>query len=271
MKKNYTKYFLFLPILPLLMANAPAPQVFQKEYKDYQLTFVSEERIETNTYAYYYNLKNTGTGYISYIYIHKDTDNEYFSAYRENKINGFIFEDTLYEPGFDQTITFVSNKKASDINKVKVNCQGYNMFDKDVAINGTKKIALLRSSGEYEYREYTYRIDLDLETNGSDYNYGAVLKLLYEGSTYYVKVDERNDFYFTAYEELDLEKLTLQDVTVIKSKPYYSDVFNAIGIVVFVIIFGFFLLLSFGIFAAIFFPAMARRRRRRRALQAAQK
>ena len=146
------------------------------------------------------------------------------------------------------------------------------MFDKDVAINGTKKIALLRSSGEYEYREYTYRIDLDLETNGSDYNYGAVLKLLYEGSTYYVKVDERNDFYFTAYEELDLEKLTLQDVTVIKSKPYYSEAFNTtLGIVALVIIVGFFLLLSFGIFAAIFFPAMARRRRRRRALQAAQK
>ena len=271
MKKNYTKYFLFLPILPLLMANAPAPQVFEKEYKDYSLTFASEERIETNKYAYHYNLKNTGTGYISYLYLYKESNNEYFSAVLDNTINGIIFNNSLYEPGFDQAVTFVSNKKVSDINKIKIKCEGYNMFDNDVTITGTKKIALLRSSGEYEYREYEYRIDMSFESTNSEYNYGAVLKLLYEEKTYYVKVDERNSFYLTAFEELDLAKLTLQDVTVIKSKGYYSDTTNFFTLVAAIFVVGFFMLISFGIFAAIFFPAMARRIRRRRALQAAQK
>ena len=56
MKKNYKRLIPLLLALPALMANAPVPQVFDKDYKDYELTYVSHVQ-NGEQYDYTYHLK----------------------------------------------------------------------------------------------------------------------------------------------------------------------------------------------------------------------
>ena len=63
---KHKKLVFFLPILPMLMANAPAPRAYPKEYKDFEVSIVKEESYSSTAYpyAYTYHIKNTGVGYI---------------------------------------------------------------------------------------------------------------------------------------------------------------------------------------------------------------
>ena len=260
MKKNYLKILPLILTFPTLMANAPAPQVFRKEYKDYQLTYVSY--VQNGEYFdYTYHLKNTGKGYISYLRLEYETRETYYgvSYYAESRN---IFRDSVIEPGFDQDIVMTSWKEIPDVKRLKAECEGFALFDESVAITGTKAISLYNYSVDGDYA--SYKIDLGLEYNDSNYNYGAILKLNYNDSIYYVKVDERGGYIIETTEKLDLEKLTLLDVTVVKSRPYMYGVMDGFLIVAIVFLVCFGIVVSAGIFCAIFFPAMKRRKRARR-------
>ena len=84
-------------------------------------------------------------------------------------------------------------------------------------------------------------------------------------------MDERDRYHIETNEEIDLTKLTILDVTAIKSRPYMYGLFDGFAIVATVFIVCFFVLIGGGIFAAIFIPTMVRRKRRRRAAALAQK
>ena len=267
MKKNYKRLLPLLIALPALMANAPAPQVFQNDYKDYTLTYVKSEQ-DGDNYNYTYHLKNTGVGYISYIHLEYETRNDYYGCSYHTHYRGTPFYDTLIEPGFDADIVMSAYKEIPDVKKLKQNCQGYSTFDESVKISGTKALTL-KSYQENKY--YYYKIDLALEYSDSNWNYGAVLKLNYNDSVYYVKVDERNGYSIETNAKLDLTKLSILDTTVIKSRPYMYGIMDGFAIIAIVFIVCFFVLIGGGIFAAIFIPTIVRRKRRRRAALLAKK
>ena len=258
MKKNYLKLLPLILTFPTLMANASAPQVFRKEYKDYQLTYVSY--VQNGEYFdYTYHLKNTGKGYISYLRLEYETRETYYgvSYYAESRN---IFRDSVIEPGFDQDIVMTSWKEIPDVKRLKAECEGFALFDESVVVSGTKAVTLKNKYSDAFY----YVVDLALEYNDSNYNYGAILKLNYNDNIYYVKVDERGGYIIETSEKLDLEKLTLLDVTVVKSRPYMYGVMDGFLIVAIVFLVCFGIVVSAGIFCAIFFPAMKRRKRARR-------
>ena len=261
MKKNYKRLLPLLIIFPALMANAPVPQVFDKEYKDYELTYVGHEQ-NGEKFDYTYRLKNTGEGYINYVRLEYETKDTFYglSYYSEYERVG-VFRNIVLEPGFDRNIVMSRTDEIPNIKKLKPEVKGYALFDTDVAITGTKAVTL----GNHYDDEYYYTIDLELEYSDSNWNYGAVLKLNYDENIYYVKVDERGGYRLETNAELDLTKLSILDVTVIKSRPYMYGIVDAFTIIAIVFIACFAVLISGGIFAAIFIPTMVRRKRRRRA------
>lgn len=271
MKKNHLKLLSIFFTFPFLMANAPAPQVFSETYKDFKLSFISEEKNSDNEYRQHFTLENTGKGYISRLYIDDLYSDSYYGSHLDYESKPYRpFVNGVYEPGYKSEIVLTSTSKMPDFKKVKPRAEGYSTFVEDLPVQGTKEIKLTSTSGD---SYYYYKIDLDLKLPDTKYNYGAILKLDYKDTICYMVVSEGRDYRFETSEELELDKLTVLDVIGIKSEPYlthqlgcgggFSNILAAV-IIVFVI---FAILLSFGIFAAIFFPAMARRRRRRRALQ----
>ena len=259
------------------MANAPAPQVFTETYKDFKLTFISQEEIGVNEYKQHFTLENTGKGYISRISLDDVASDSYYGSHLYNDSKPYRpFTSAVFEPGYNGEIVLSSSRKMPDFKKVKAKAEGFSTFVNDLPVQGTKEITMISGGSSDSY--YYYKIDLDLKLPDTHYNYGAILKLDYKDTVCYIEVSEGRGYRFETTEELELDKLTVLDVIGIKSEPYLTHQLGcggdfsgilAIVITVFVV---FAILLSFGIFAAIFFPAMARRRRRRRlALQEQQK
>ena len=269
MKKNYKRLLPLLLALPALMANAPMPQVFDNEYKDYQITYVSHEP-NGERYNYTYHLKNTGKGYIDYIRLFYETNDASYGFSYYSSGNYHPFSNIVFEPGFDGDIVFDSYREIPDINKLKAKCEGYSMFDESVIVGGSKAVTL---ANKYSGDIY-YQVDLTLnysEAKDKDFNYGAILKINYEDNIYYVKVDETQKYRIETREELDLTKLTVLDVTVIKSRPSYYGIVDVFTIIAIVVIVCLVIFIGGGIFAAIFIPTMVRRKRRRRAALLAKK
>ena len=267
MKKNYKRLIPLLFALPALMANAPMPQVFNDTYKDYQLTYVSHAQ-NGEKYDYTYHLKNTGKGYIDYVHLEYEANGEYYIlSYYPEYDNVRIFRDAVLEPGFDKDIVMSRSSEIPNIKKLKTEVKGYAQFDNSVTIGGTKAITL----GNHYSNTYYYKIDLDFEYSDTNWNYGAILKLEYEENIYYIKVDERGGYQIETVKELDLTKLSVLDITVIKSRPSYYGIVDAFAIITIVFFVCLFVLVGGGIFAAIFIPIMVRKKRNRRAAALAKK
>ena len=268
MKQRTRKLLVILPLLPFLMANSPAPR--QEDYKDLEVTYVSEESLYTYNF-YRFNVKNTGNGYLNYIYLNNQDGDNYFGAYIENNEILPPFDNVLIEPGFDRVVIVATKNKLPDSKIVKAECSSYFIDAENVAFNGDKKVSYVSnaSSVSNHYHVYTIQAFYSGETSGN-YNYRAVLKFTYDGVSGCVLLDNIDNLRFTTNEQLDLTKLTVEDVLMVRDTERYNYYNNGFGenlgnafavLLIFLLVFG--LLLSFGIFSAIFFPAMARRRRQR--------
>ena len=252
------------------MANAPAPQVFSETYKDFNLTFISQEETTDGNYKQHFTLNNTGKGYIERISLDDVYELEFYGSYMHDFNPYQPFCDSVFEPGYNGELVLTSGTKMPDFTKVKAKAEGYYTFVKDLPVEGTKEITeITKSSASSNY--FYYKIDLGLKLPDTYYEYGAILKFNYKDTICYVKVSEGRDYTIETNEELELDKLTVLDVVGIKSEPYLTHQlgcggsFSTVLTIVIIVFVLFAIMISFGIFAAIFFPAMARRRRRRRA------
>ena len=271
--KNYRLIPLLLT-LPFLMANSPAPEVFSDEYKDYEITYVKEEIVDKE-YVYTYHLNNTGTGYISSLSLDRETrvndEYVYYGLYY-GLYSGDFFYKTVIPPGFDQDIEMTSNSKIPEVEKLKKSAQAYNIFDKEATYSGSKVVTPKERNAYSELDHYYYSVDLKIDhPTGDNWHYGFILDITYDGINYFVKIDEMGGYILESHDELDLDKLVINNAVVIKSRPFYYGVDTFFNIFITVLVVGFFLMISLGIFAAIFFPIMARRRRARRLALANQK
>ena len=271
MKQRARKLLAILPLLPLLMANSPAPR--QEEYKDLEVTYVREESLYSYNF-YHFNIKNTGVGYVDNLYLYNKNGSDYFSAYVEDGEILPPFNNILIEPGFDKEIVVATKNTIPESKEVQTECYSYYIDAEGVTFDGEKTVSYVSDASNVSSNHHVYKIrafyDGDLTGN---YNYRAVLKFVYDGASGCIVLEDIENLLFSTNEQIDLTKLTVTDVVMVRDTErhnYYNGIGinleNALrGFLIFLLVFG--LLLSFGIFAAIFFPAMARRKRRNRLLQ----
>ena len=264
MKNKYHKLLVLLPLFQLLMANSPAPQLYDYEYKDYEISYVSEEQ-HYSYYFYHFYLHNTGQGYIDHIYFsNKETDRA-FGAVLYGDDLGYPFYNALIQPGFDGEVVVSTQNKIPDSKQVNSEAYAFSTLAEEITFSETYEVKIQNTSN-YDNRFY-YEIKTSYSgEKDSEYYYGAAIEITYDGNPYCLESRSLDDLQFSTAEELDLTKLTVDRIVALKSTAnrYYDyNLQNALTtLLIFLLVSG--LILSFGIFAAIFFPAMARRKRRNR-------
>ena len=88
------KLELLLPILPLLMANSPAPaRLRSQKYDDFEASYVGDELNDNYRYQIFH-LKNNGIGFISELDISGLEGYEYSTYLSENTFNP-IFDENV--------------------------------------------------------------------------------------------------------------------------------------------------------------------------------
>ena len=269
--KNRRRYLLIImPLLPLLMANSPAPK--RNYYQDLEITYLSTETLHTYNF-YHFNVKNTGSGYVNYLSLSNKNPGKGFYASIENNEICPPFANVVIEPGFDKELVFATKYEIPESKEVTAEVYDYYVAAENITFISNKEVTYSVADSYPLYDEYIYTIDAQYDGELSDdYSYDAVIKLTYDGVSCSVCSGSIDKLYIRSNESLDLTKLTVDEITMVRNPQKYSenyyfvgcrDVANAFGIFLLV----FFLLMGFGVFAAIFFPAMARRRRRRALLE----
>ena len=261
MNKNTRFICSIMMTLPFLISATYKSIVYSRSYKDFELTYQRTDVVGDEEYYYYYTLKNKGDGYISQTSLeigHAVYSKDYFSP----------FNNCVFSPKEEYEIAFKDDDYVLKPEKLKTYAYAYANFETDLTVGGSKVITFVHSGEDY----YLYNIDITLDgERSSKYNYGIILEVTYEASTYYLKIDDMDGFSISASEELDLNKLNVVDIKIIKSTTHYDE--DWVSNMIFGIIEISFIAMyvGAGIFCAIFFPARARRRRRRRMLQEKQK
>ena len=267
MKNNFKKLVILLPVLPMLMANAPAPTPRPSEYMDYTISVsdVQKHSEDVIYYRYSYDIKNTGEGYITDIDVNlRRSDNSYDYDNLEGISFDSIFYDSLIIP--HQEITAIGKSRLSEpsINKYKevhYKARAYINFADNVTVTGDYELTKVNHSIN------TYKVNISLEgTKKNDFYYGVIFKITYDEQVRYVHSDEMQGFDIRVNDLFDYTKLTNIEVfKVTKTDAYHSHMGEVLTGIAIVFIVCFFLMISMGIFSAIFFPIMKKKRRARRA------
>ena len=209
-------------MLPMLMANAPAPKVHPKtDYTDFEMSIVKEEVNDEDPtlYDYTFSFKNTGIGYISSFYATSEEPSN-FGYY----FGGLGFSQFSYNGVFipNQELESIRTKveKINNYSSIKYTAKAYTDFADDVTVSGD--LSLTKSdSGKNGYI-------VNVELSGGDrakYNYGLILKLTYDSNDYYIEVDQFEDFRFDNVDQFDVNKVSKVEVAkVVRSVTYgYRD------------------------------------------------
>ena len=265
MKNNLKKLVLLLPVLPMLMANAPAPTPHPTTYEDFVVSISDVQKYTEDVvyYRYLYDIKNTGEGYICDISAHFTSNNgTYQNDYLQNESFDEVFYDSLIIP--HQEITALGRYRLSEpsvdnYKNISYNATAYSNFADDVTVTGDYELTKLSYNN-------TYKVNITLEgTKKNDFYYGVIFKITYDGKERYVHSDEMQGFDIKVTNDFDYTKLTNIEVfKVTKTDAYHSHMGEVLTGIAIVFIVCFFLMISMGIFSAIFFPIMRKKRRARR-------
>ena len=269
MKTHTRKLLIILPLLPLLMANSPAPK--RETYTDLEITYVGEESLHNYNF-YTLNVKNVGEGYVYYLNVsNKQFDTSFYTTMESNEICP-PFVDAMINPGFDKDLVFATKEVIPESKEVIGEAYDYYVAAEDSTFTGSREIVYSTSGSYAANSSYLYNVDVQYDGAFSpNYNYCVAIFLTYDGVSCCVKSDNTEKISFRTNEKLDLSKLTVGEIKMLRSNYEYNynyGYYNGAGcrnalnaLLVFMLVF--FLVLGFGIFSAIFFPAMARRRRRK--------
>ncbi len=226
---NYKKVLIVLPMLPMLMANAPAPKAYPQNYTDFEMSIVKEEvNAEDSTlYDYTFSFKNTGIGYISSFYATSEECSNFGYYFGGLGFSQFSYNG-VFIPNQEQESIRTKVEKVNNYSSIKCTAEAYTDFADDVTVSGD--LSLNKSnSGK---NGYTVKAELS-GGNRAKYNYGLILKLTYDSNDFYIEVDEFEDFRFDNVDEFDVSKVSkVEVVEVTRSITYgyhnnYSNVGNA--------------------------------------------
>ena len=260
MRKNKKYVLPLLVFMPLLMANAPAPEVHPAKYEDVTVTFVSKEEKDTEYgthYLYSFNVTNTGDGYLSRV--HASYENSYFYLDEYNN----MFGDIVIAPG--QTRTLVDESVSDkDISGSPSSFEAYanqEFIDDAFADNEIS----IREDHSGDYYRYYVSFNTDVNLKDRKYEFGVISEITYKGETiitHHELGSTSEYFLYGGYEELDLSDLTIKNIKMTRSDAYQSPIgtiFEVVGIVLLVCL-G--IILSGAIFVIVFFSVRKARRKK---------
>ena len=269
MKKHTRNLLIIIPLLPLLMANSPAPQ--REEYKDVEAVYQSVESLHGYNF-YHFKLINFGEGYVDYIDLNNKPNDTYFYASLQSNEICPPFDSVFIEPGFEKEVIIVSKDDIPESKEVKATAYYYYVKVEDMTFGGSKHVAYSVNSSTVSSNYFVYNIQAYYTgATDSSYNYCAAAYFKYKGEDVCVRLGSIDNLSFTTNKKLDLNELVLEDIAVLRSNVkynYYDGIYLGDAIqtlLIFLLIFV--LVLGFGIFSAIFFPALARKKRRKALLE----
>ena len=269
MKTHTRKLLIILPLLPLLMANSPAPK--RETYTDLEITYVKEESLHNYNF-YTLNVKNVGEGFVYYLNVsNKQKDTSFYATMESNEICP-PFVDVMINPGFDKDLVLATKNVIPESKELIGEAYDYYVAAEDSTFTGSREIVYSAGGSYSANNSYLYNVDVQYDGAFSpNYNYCVAIFLTYDGASCCVRSDNTERISFRTNEKLDLSKLTVGEIKMLRSDYEYnynygyynpSGCRNALNaLLIFMLVF--FLVLGFGIFSAIFFPAMGRRRRRK--------
>ena len=194
----------------------------------------------------------------------KRNDNSYdYDSLHNDAFNG-VFYDSLLIPHQEATVlgsSRLSEPSIDNYKEVRYTASAYIDFADDVTVTGDYELT------KVSYASSTYKVNISLEgTKKNDFYYGVIFRITYDGEDHYVHSDEMQGFDIRVNDHFDYTKLTnIEVVKVTKTKAYHSHVGEVLTGIAIVFIVCFILMISMGIFSAIFFPIMKKKRRARRA------
>ena len=141
MKQQSKKLLMMLPVLPLMMANSPVKQTIDSDYKDFNVSFVSQEKLSDSSafYRYNYHAENTGDGYIYEIIRTKNNNYVYGIFYQGAP--GSIFGNQIIGPHSEQDFYFEDYDY--EVNNAEYVARAYTEFADYAVIKGSKEISFL--------------------------------------------------------------------------------------------------------------------------------
>ena len=215
---NYKKILIVLPMLPMLMANAPAPKAYPQNYTDFEMSIVKEEvNAEDSTlYDYTFSFKNTGIGYISSFYATSEECSNFGYYFGGLGFSQFSYNGVLI-PNQEHESIRTKVEKVNNYSSIKCTAEAYTDFADDVTVSGD--LSLNKSnSGKNGYT-------VNAELSGGDrtkYDYGLILKLTYDSNDFYIEVDEFEDFRFDNLDEFDVSKVSKVEVVEVTRSITYG-------------------------------------------------
>lgn len=270
MNKNSIKILPIFLALPFVMAMYNGPHFYESDISYYDLTYVSHEQIDEQ-YVYTCNFKNNSADvYISSISLSGTLKNEnyQFSLYK----NGFsdIFNNSycVLAPQYEGIVKLYSEKEITDLSEFDKDGNGFSLSDSsinkiNVYTSNIESITLNQIDSVKPSSSYYYTIKFN-ENVKNIYSCG-LFEMKYNGETVYLMMESSKEGYrFSTSEQLDLNKLTVEGVTLVETyRPFSINVdklgeLTAIFVAIMVVI-------HVGIFCAIFFPIRHTLRKRRKA------
>ena len=261
---KFKKLLLVLPILPLLMGTTAAPSFSGEYYSDVSLEYLREEESDGG-YLYYYTLDNYGTGYINHFDIEVYIGNHFVYSYLNIDNHSKPFKNSLIYPGYKKEVAFfMEDKKPIDCSPY-LTSYAYYANASEAKVKGSNSISLISKPATIN-DSYVYEVDLFIYNKDDDhYDYATILDMTYKSEHYAIGVTYDNSKYrFETSEELDLNNIAVDKVTVVKSSNYNINCYSYSVWAILGDVFLILLIISPGIFAAIFVPAMVRKKRRNR-------
>ena len=222
MKINRRHYLPLLMLVPMMMANSPAPYVRTNEYQDFSYTFISKTPIdqyyEGQQYIEYtYEIKNNGSGYIDYAYINYGN---IFSTMMS--LNNDMFGRLILAPNSTSTYKFITitDIDVDNVNE-RIRCYAYTDFVENAFISDKKDVRV--DNTDYPYNRYYIDYESDYKRD-NNYLYGIIIDFTYDGVDYSIHDESwrysENTYSVFLYqgEDLDLNKLTINKLTMTYSK-----------------------------------------------------
>ncbi len=269
MKKSRLKILPVFLSLPFLMAMYNGPYFHVSNYDSYDVAYVSHEKVEDD-YIYTINIKhNSGYHYIYSLELKGTIEEEKYSV-KSDKFSD-TFCDSLIGPFGETTIKMTSKKEIPDVSKLSKSGDAYSIIDESIkkhyfTTDVVESISLVTNTNDEsnpDYNLYNYKINFK---EGTNTNFACGLfKFTYDDEPIYLMIENYSSgYHIFTYEELDLTKLKVEEITLIEQHLAFSPTNEGI-LTVSLIVLAVALLIHGVLFCAIFFFVRFLIRRNRKA------
>lgn len=194
---------------PVIKATPPLPPrvVTPSSYSNFETTLIEkyddEESVSGKGKSYKIHVKNTGYGYINYVYFTFDGGFQSYSS----KIEDYCSDAYVIAPNQEADFIVSANYDTDKLDDFTIAADAYTDFTDEVYVYGNHTITSVRNdlTSDENYR-YHNIVDVDFDVYYSRYCYGAIIKVNNEGEySYFVVQFTDNYFAFDSKYPLTME------------------------------------------------------------------